>query len=121
MFTHRSITLSRAIVGGALALALWLGSVEAYAAGACGNCFLTRLMMLSDGKVLVGTGLNMAGPCTNKTWMWFDSTTAKGKTLLAMVQSAYLAGKHTSMTGSNVCTSMNSSSYEELSKFEFYD
>jgi hypothetical protein len=103
-----------AYVASTLGLAASLWTLKAYASGACNNCLITGLSYAPDGKVVVQTSLDMAGPCAGKTGMWFDSTTAKGKTLLSLTQSAFLAGKRVNMNGNNVCTAVVTTTLEEL-------
>ena len=81
-------------------------SQRAYAAGACGNCKLTSLGVTNTGYMIVSTGLDMAGPCGNKTWMVFDTSTVKGKALQAVATAAYLAGSRVDLAGANTCTTV---------------
>ena len=93
---------------GVLGLSLLSGGLlvsdKAYAAGACGNCKITSLGVTSTGYMMVSTALDMAGPCANKTWMVFDTSTVKGKALQSVITAAYLSGTRVDIAGTNGCT-----------------
>lgn len=93
---------------GVLGLSLLSGGLlvsdHAYAAGACGNCKITSIGVSNTGYFIVSTSLDMAGPCSNKTWMVFDTSTTKGKALQAVVTAAYLSGSRVDLAGANTCT-----------------
>jgi hypothetical protein len=52
---------------------------------------------------MLGTALNMAGPCSNPTWMVFDPNTAKGKAIFSIASAAYLSGTRVDVVGTNSC------------------
>ncbi|HKO50079.1 MAG TPA: hypothetical protein VJV79_20250 [Polyangiaceae bacterium] len=94
------------ILGVGLLSAGLLLTYRAYAAaGACGNCKITRIGSTSTGYVIVTTSLNMAGPCANPNWMVFDPNSAKGKSLMSLASAAYLSGARIDMAGTNSCSS----------------
>jgi len=78
---------------------------RAYAAsGACGNCKLTSIGMTSTGWVMIGTGLNMAGPCANPNFMVFDPNSVKGTAAMALASAAFLSGARVDLNGTNSCS-----------------
>ena len=80
-------------------------SYRAYAAtGACGNCKLTSIGMTSTGWVMIGTSLNMAGPCSNPTFMVFDPNSVKGTAAMALASAAFLSGARVDLNGTNSCS-----------------
>jgi hypothetical protein len=74
------------------------------AAGACGNCRITSVGVTNTGFMIVSTSLHMNGPCSNPTWMVFDTSTTKGKALMSLVTGAYLSGASVDMAGTNTCS-----------------
>ena len=90
---------------GAMALAMLLGSSLVYAQGTCGNVKVAELVVNSNGMAYFRidvnplNGANACSSATAKNALAFDSTTAAGKSFLAQISAAFLAGRRIQARG----------------------
>jgi len=105
---------------------------EALAAGKCVKCPIT-IVDLGPGTAalaapypvnLVWINLNnlfwTTPACNNSQWMTFSVVGDRGKALLALVQSAILAGKLIDLTGTGTCFGTFPNNVEEVSEIYVY-